>query len=69
MGVFGWLRGLFGSKPQAVGVPAPSRIASAAERSAEVRGRFWAALGPASDRILSSAPAGSLWPGGMRPIA
>ncbi len=64
MGVFGWLRGLFGAKPQAVSRPEPHRIASVAERSAEARGLFWSALGPASDRILSSAPAGSLWPGG-----
>ncbi|MET3722157.1 suppressor of fused domain protein [Sphingomonas trueperi] len=64
MGAFGWLRGLFGAKPQAVSCPEPHRIASVAERSAEARGRFWSALGPASDRILSSAPAGSLWPGG-----
>lgn len=64
MGAFGWLRGLFGAKAQAVSAPEPHRIMSLAERSADARGRFWSALGPASDRILSSAPAGSLWPGG-----
>ncbi len=64
MGAFGWLRKLFGAKAQAVGELGPGRMASLAERSAEARGRFWAALGPASDRILSSAPAGLRWPGG-----
>lgn len=64
MGAFGWLYRLFGAKAQTAGKSGPARIASVADRSAEARGRFWSALGPASDRILSSAPAGSLWPGG-----
>lgn len=64
MGAFGWLRGLFGAKVRALSEPEPHRIASVAEQSADARGRFWSALGPASDRILSAAPAGSLWPGG-----
>ncbi|WP_084580594.1 suppressor of fused domain protein [Sphingomonas azotifigens] len=64
MGAFGWLRGLFGANAQAVNDTEPTRIVSLAERSAEARAGFWAVLGPTSDRILSSAPAGSLWPGG-----
>ncbi|KTF70025.1 suppressor of fused domain protein [Sphingomonas sp. HT-1] len=62
MGALGWLRGLFRARPQAK--TAHAAPASLADRSAAARARFWEALGPTSDRILSSAPAGSRWPGG-----
>lgn len=69
MGAFAWLRGIFrGASSRHAGavaaaVPAEPP-ASLADRSAGVRARFWADHGQSSDRILSSAPDGSMWPGG-----
>ncbi|PVX30808.1 suppressor of fused domain protein [Sphingomonas pokkalii] len=63
MGAFGWIRVLFGARSQAK-ADKVAPVASLADRSAQARARFWERLGPTSDRILSSAPAGSQWPGG-----
>ncbi|MHA6720965.1 suppressor of fused domain protein [Sphingomonas sp. RS6] len=61
------MRGVFRSaRPDTERSAAPpaSAPASCADRSADARARFWAAQGPSSDRILSSSPDGSTWPGG-----
>lgn len=73
MNAFAWLRGVLGTATGAPGLhaltprPAPAaspRPRSHAERSADARTRFWTELGQTSDRILSVAPGGAMWPGG-----